>query len=259
MTWWPATTPDSPGDSVNSPSDPYALDAMNPKAITATPIWAIMPPPVRPNSPRQPLRRTPSHSSRAALPMTKPPMPSASTCHSPCAPAHTDSTMVSAPAAAGHTSRFERSSAGVSRQFSAGDSAIRPSNAMPTGASIRSKYGRPTARRSDATASARSGNTVPSITTNAATAKSRLFPRNDPSRDQIDRRLAGFRSASPRHATSTTPLTTITAKNASRIGPSDDSLNSCTDSSTPERVRNVPKMVNANVMMSSERFHTRSI
>ena len=131
--------PDSPGASENSPSDPYALDAMKPKAITPTPMWAIIPPPVRPSRPRQPFRRAPSHSSRTAEPMTNPPSPRARTCHRPCAPAQTDSTIVIAPAAAGHSSRFERVSAGVPRQFSAGDSAIRPSRAMPTGASIRSK------------------------------------------------------------------------------------------------------------------------
>ena len=38
-----------------------------------------------------------------------------------------------------------------------------------------------------------------------------------------------------------------------------DSVNACTESSTPERVRNVPRIVSANVAHSSERFQTRSI
>ncbi len=37
------------------------------------------------------------------------------------------------------------------------------------------------------------------------------------------------------------------------------SLKACTDSSTPERVRNVPRIVRLNVAQSSDRFHTRSI
>ena len=37
------------------------------------------------------------------------------------------------------------------------------------------------------------------------------------------------------------------------------SLNACTDSSTPERVRNVPRIVRLNVAHSSDRFQTRSI
>ena len=37
------------------------------------------------------------------------------------------------------------------------------------------------------------------------------------------------------------------------------SLNECTLSSTPERVRNVPRIVSENVAHSSDRFQTRSI
>ncbi len=38
-----------------------------------------------------------------------------------------------------------------------------------------------------------------------------------------------------------------------------DSLKACTLSSTPERVRNVPRMVRENVAHSSDRFHTRNM
>ena len=38
-----------------------------------------------------------------------------------------------------------------------------------------------------------------------------------------------------------------------------DSLKECTLSSTPERVRNVPRMVRLNVAHSSARFQTRSM
>jgi len=41
------------------------------------------------------------------------------------------------------------------------------------------------------------------------------------------------------------PTTTTTKKNAIRIGPTSDSENACTDWITPERVRNVPRMVRA--------------
>ncbi len=50
---------------------------------------------------------------------------------------------------------------------------------------------------------------------------------------------------------------TTAKKNPMRIGPSDDSENACTDVMTPERVRNVPRMVRAKVAMDSERFQTR--
>ncbi len=36
-------------------------------------------------------------------------------------------------------------------------------------------------------------------------------------------------------------------------------LNEWTDSSTPDRVRNVAKMVRQNVEITSDRFHTRSM
>ena len=41
--------------------------------------------------------------------------------------------------------------------------------------------------------------------------------------------------------------------------PIGDSVNECTESSTPERVRNVPRIVSENVASSSERFQMRSI
>ena len=42
-------------------------------------------------------------------------------------------------------------------------------------------------------------------------------------------------------------------------GPIDDVLNACTELSTPERVRNVPRIVRQNVAITSDRFQTRSI
>ncbi len=38
-----------------------------------------------------------------------------------------------------------------------------------------------------------------------------------------------------------------------------DSLNACTELSTPDRVRNVPRIVSENVAHSSDRFQTRSM
>ena len=69
----------------------------------------------------------------------------------------------------------------------------------------------------------------------------------------------GDRSSSPRQAMSPHVTTTIRAKNPSRNGPIGDSVKACTESSTPDRVRNVPRIVSANVAQSSERFQTRSI
>ena len=50
---------------------------------------------------------------------------------------------------------------------------------------------------------------------------------------------------------------TTAKKNPMSNGPRDDSEKACTDVITPDRVRNVPRMVRANVAIDSERFHTR--
>ena len=46
-------------------------------------------------------------------------------------------------------------------------------------------------------------------------------------------------------------------KKPMRSGPSVDSENECTEVMTPDRVKNVPRMVSEKVAMESERFHTR--
>src|SRR5687767_10906258 len=52
---------------------------------------------------------------------------------------------------------------------------------------------------------------------------------------------------------------TTTPKNESSQAPMADCVNECTESSTPERVRNVPRIVRENVASNSDKFHTRSI
>ena len=51
----------------------------------------------------------------------------------------------------------------------------------------------------------------------------------------------------------------MTAKKPRMAGPTPDSVKECTEASTPERVRNVPRIVSENVAITSDRFHTRSI
>ncbi len=69
----------------------------------------------------------------------------------------------------------------------------------------------------------------------------------------------GERSRSPRQAMSPMLTTTMRVKKPMRAGPMSLSLNACTDSMTPDRVRKVPRMVSAKVAHSSDRFQTRSI
>ena len=55
------------------------------------------------------------------------------------------------------------------------------------------------------------------------------------------------------------PVTTQTPRNVSSHGPIDDWVNACTEFTTPDRVRNVPRIVRQNVASTSDRFQTRSI
>ena len=136
---------------------------------------------------------------------------------------------------------------------------MRNSSARPNGTVMRSKYGSPTDSCVPRIASAMSGNTVPSSTTNANAANSRLLPRNAASRDSAESIRPGARSRSPRHAMSAMPDPAQMARNARSHPPIDDCENACTEFTTPERVRNVPRMVRQNVAITSDRFQTRSI
>jgi len=145
------------------------------------------------------------------------------------------------------------------RHGSTGAMAIRNSSSRPIGIVIRSKYGAPTVIWRSCNASTSSGKIVPSSTMNANTANSTLFARNAASRDNGESILPGDRSRSPRHAMSASDTTTTMPKNPSRYAPTGPSPNACTLFSTPERVRNVPRIVSENVATSSDRFHTRNM
>src|SRR5205085_1639512 len=103
------------------------------------------------------------------------------------------------------------------------------------------------------------GNTVPSRTTKQKAANSRLLARKAPSRETGESIEPGDRRRSPRQPMSSTAVATTTPKKVRIQGPIGDSVNECTDSSTPDRVRNVPRMVSENVASSSDRFQMRSI
>ena len=63
---------------------------------------------------------------------------------------------------------------------------------------------------------------------------------------------------SPRQAMSPTPVNRTTPKKPSSSGPMVESENECTDWTTPDRVRKVPRMVRLKAAMTSERFQIRS-
>ncbi len=173
-------------------------------------------------------------------------------------PPTTHATTTRTPSAAGTASRCRITSAEDFRHGSAGATAIRNSSARPSGITSRLKYGAPTDTWDPLLiASYRRGNTVPRSTTKANRTNTRLLARNAPSRLNGESMPPGDRSRSPRQAMSPTPTARTTPKNPSSRGPIADVENECTDWITPERVRNVPRMVRLNVAMTSERFHTR--
>ncbi len=124
---------------------------------------------------------------------------------------------------------------------------------------MRSKYGAPIEICVPCNASTSSGYTVPVSTTSANAANSRLLSRNADSRDTTESMRPGVRNRSPRQASSTSELATMMPRNVSSHGPMSLSLKACTELMTPERVRNVPRIVRLNVARMSDRFQTRSI
>ncbi len=256
---WPARVADSPGASRNSPEWLYEDEAASATAMITTPMCTIIPPFARPTIPRHPCRRVASTIWRPAEPAANPPRPNARSGARPWAPNATAMTTTPVPIHAGHTRRWRRSSPDAFRHGSTGATAMRNSRAMPIGIVMRSKYGRPIEMRSPFTASSTRGNTVPRSTTKANTANSTLFARNAPSRE-IGESIDPV-SAVDRRASRSSPLSRARrcAKNVRIAGPIWLSVNACTESSTPERVRNVPRIVSENVAQSSERFQTRNM
>jgi hypothetical protein len=108
-------------------------------------------------------------------------------------------------------------------------------------------------------ASAISGNTVPSSTTKAKAANPTLLARNAPSREAGESTEPGARRRSPRQPMRAMETATTMAKKARIMGPIPDSVKACTESRTPDRVRKVPRMVSENVATMRDRFQTRSI
>src|SRR5262249_25239689 len=123
----------------------------------------------------------------------------------------------------------------------------------------RSKYGSPTVICLSCSASTSNGNTVPVSTTSAKPANNKLFIKNAASRETGESIRPGDLSLSPRHAMRATPPNAQMPRKVSSHGPMLDSENACTELMTPERVRNVPRIVRQNVAMTSDRFQTRSI
>ena len=256
---WPPTRTVSPRSSVNSPCLVYDWLATSATEMISTPRCTTMPPLARPTRPRHPWRRVASVSWRATEPAANPASQKPSSEVTPRAPTATANPSATTDAHNGHHSRLDSSSVLADRHGSTGATAMRKSMTSPIGMAMRSKNGAPTDIRSLFTASTIRGNTVPRRITNANAPSSRLLARNAPSRDSGESIAPGDRSRSPRHPISPIEATTMKAKNPSSVGPIEPLENACTDSTTPDRARNVPRIVRLNVATTRVRFHTRSM
>ena len=187
------------------------------------------------------------------------PSPKADNSATPPAPAAASPVMVRPPAHAGTSRRRRSTPAPAVRHGRAGATAMRNSNESPRGMVMRSKYGSPTDSCVPRNASATSGKTVPSSTTKAKPAKSTLLARKAASRETGESMRPGARRWSPRQAMRPMPTAATIPRKARSNGPTDDCEKAWTEFTTPERARNVPRMVRQNVATRSERFQTRSI
>ena len=120
---------------------------MMPIAMTMTPRWTTMPPLARPIRPRHHptcrarVARTDSTRARIAVAAANAPRPKPTRGARPRNPKATQSTTVSTPAHAGTARRCQSTAALILRQLNAGATAIKKSNARPTGTATVSKKG----------------------------------------------------------------------------------------------------------------------
>ncbi len=129
----------------------------------------------------------------------------------------------------------------------AGPIPIINSKPRKTGTAIRLKYGSPTLTFTPRTASAMIGNSVPISTVNVTATSSRLFSRKAPSRAMIESSPGSETRLSMRSASSATEASSAIPRNTRNSGPIGLWVNECTELTTPDRVRNVPRIVSRKV------------
>ena len=97
---------------------------------------------------------------------------------------------------------------------------------------------------------------MPSSTTSVKAANTKLLAMSDPVRLNADCSRLPPLMLPARQATSPTHAAQLKPKNPSRAGPMADSVKECTDTSTPERVKKVPRIVRLKAAQMSDRFQT---
>ncbi len=163
------------------------------------------------------------------------------------------------PSATGQRKLRLRLSRDARRQAISGPTPIRKISDRKSGKLTWLKKGAPTLTLTPRTASESNGNTVPKKTVNAAATRNTLFKRNADSRETIESSSPSDRSASQRHATSPSAVSSTSARKLKNRIPIEPCVKACTEAITPERVRNVPNKVRPKVRITSEMFQRRSM
>ena len=121
------------------------------------------------------------------------------------------------------------------------------------------KNGAPTLTLTPRIASLRSGKTVPKKTVNAAATRKTLFRRKADSRERMLSSSPWAVSRSQRQASPPKATSSTRPRKARKKAPIEPCEKACTDAITPDRVRNVPKIVRPKVRITSEMFQSLSM
>src|SRR5450755_2538437 len=168
----------------------------------------------------------------------------------------TMSAMAAATAITVGTRKFRRRlSTDVCRQASRGPTPVKNTRNSPMGTFTRLKNGGPTVTLLPVTHSESTGKSVPHSTAKHETSSTRLLNRKLDSRDTKESRRCSLRSVSRLRMKTNTQVANTIEMNQTNQMPMPDCAKACTELTTPERVRNVPKMASRKVVKMSHMFH----
>ena len=158
------------------------------------------------------------------------------------APKIASTAMSATPAMVGIRNARFRLSSELLRQAISGPMPVRKISARPIGMLMRLKNGASTLIFSPVTASEITGNMVPHSTAKQLATRIRLLNMKLDSRDTTLSRRASLFRYFKRSRIRITVAAIPTARNITKYLPMGDCAKACTELTTPERVRNVPKM-----------------
>src|SRR5579875_1465814 len=162
---------------------------------------------------------------------------------------------VSTISTAGHRKFRFRLSSEVCRHASSGPTPVSRTRKIAIGTLTRLKNGGPTVTFDPVTHSDSTGNSVPHSTAKQDTSRTRLLNRKLDSRETSDSSRCSLRSVSRLRTKKYTQVAKASARNQTNHVPMLDCAKACTELTTPERVRNVPKIASRNVVKISHMFH----